>query len=97
MLTWRRMFSVLVQYIRLYNPPDQLEGAGAGGTAGAGVPGVVPQRTADFVLPACDSLALCAYLRLFRWVGLAFPGVKQRGRRLPWGQQPGDACWHPGV
>ena len=64
------MFGVLIQYIRLYAPPAEAD-AGSGAAAGsgegaAGGGGAVPARPADFVVPACDAAAMCAYLRLFR-------------------------------
>jgi len=54
------------------HPPDpthllaeggQDGGSAAGGAAGAGS---MQQRLSDYVLPACDSKALCAYLSLFK-------------------------------
>ena len=44
---------------------DGQQAANGTGGAAAGAGGV-QQRMADFVLPACDSKALCAYLGLFR-------------------------------
>lgn len=44
---------------------DGKDGQAAGG-GGAAPAGSVQQRMSDYVLPACDSKALCAYLALFR-------------------------------
>ena len=49
-------------------PPPAEDGkeGGAGGASGSAPSGAVQQRMSDFVLPACDSKALCAYLALFK-------------------------------
>lgn len=61
-LSWRRMFEILVQVVRQYVPePDTYMPSNGGGSSVE-----VQQRSTDFVLPACDSAALCAYLDLFR-------------------------------
>lgn len=60
-VNWRRMFQLLLTVVRQYVP----EGGAAGGSTGAGA---MQQRLSDFVLPACDSKAICAYLALFRRV-----------------------------
>ncbi|KAL4457392.1 hypothetical protein ABPG75_012257 [Micractinium tetrahymenae] len=65
-VNWRRMFQLLITVVRQYIPED---GAAASGTAAAAAPaGSIQQRMNDFVLPACDSKALCAYLGLFKRV-----------------------------
>ncbi|KAL4441042.1 hypothetical protein ABPG77_010473 [Micractinium sp. CCAP 211/92] len=65
-VNWRRMFQLLITVVRQYIPED---GTTATGTAAAAAPaGSIQQRMNDFVLPACDSKALCAYLGLFKRV-----------------------------
>lgn len=51
----------------LVQPCAAEDGTTATGTAAAAAPaGSIQQRMNDFVLPACDSKALCAYLGLFK-------------------------------
>jgi len=48
-------------------PPPSEDGKDAGGTGTTtAAAGAAQQRMSDYVLPACDSKALCAYLGLFR-------------------------------
>ena len=46
-------------------PPGPAEDGGVSGAQG-GAGSTPQQRLSDFVLPACDSKAICAYLALFR-------------------------------
>ena len=50
---WRRMFSILQDVVRRYNPPQE-NGTSAG-----------QSRASDSILPINDTKALCAFAHLF--------------------------------
>lgn len=60
----------LPAFIRSAEDGKDAAGAGAAATAA----GSAQQRMSDYVLPACDSKALCAYLGLFRCAVLCGTG-----------------------
>ena len=73
-VSWRRMFGLLARVVQQYYvPPPE-------GEAGGVVPAAaLRQRASEYVLPDCDSQALCAFVGLFRcaWGGVRWDGVGQ--------------------
>lgn len=63
MLSWSRMFKVLMKVIQEYLPPDPDQHDKTLGASNTAVG--VQQRPLDLVMPSCDAMGMCAFLRLF--------------------------------